>query len=70
MSIGSGDGRASGPVDTGATAGPAPSLSDSLNESLDETQAYLKQQWQDRPLLIAGLVVAAGLLIGLALRRR
>lgn len=70
MSIGNGNGHASGQDGNGAAAGPAPSLGESLNESFGEAQGFVKQQWQERPLVLAGVVAAAGLLLGLALRRR
>jgi ElaB/YqjD/DUF883 family membrane-anchored ribosome-binding protein len=41
-----------------------------IEDGIDDAHRYLKRQWRDRPLAVAGTAVAVGLVIGLLLGSR
>jgi len=41
-----------------------------VEDGLDQAHRYLKRQWRDRPVAVAGAVLGAGILIGVLLGRR
>lgn len=43
---------------------------DAVEDGLDEAHLYLKRQWRERPLTVAGAALGVGLLLGLLLSGR
>jgi ElaB/YqjD/DUF883 family membrane-anchored ribosome-binding protein len=43
---------------------------DAVEDGLDEAYLYLKRQWRERPLAVAGAALGAGVLLGLLLNGR
>ena len=41
-----------------------------VEDGVDEAYVYLKQQWRERPLAVAGVALGAGVLLGLLLSGR
>ncbi len=43
---------------------------EAVEDGLDEAHLYLKRQWRERPLTVAGAALGAGLVIGLLIGSR
>lgn len=41
-----------------------------IEDGLDDAHRYLKRQWRDRPLAVAGVALGVGLVVGLLLGSR
>ena len=53
-----------------AAEGAVQEATQSIQHGLDEAHAYLKRQWNERPLTVAAVAVGLGALIGLAMSRK
>jgi ElaB/YqjD/DUF883 family membrane-anchored ribosome-binding protein len=43
---------------------------EAVEDGLDDAHKYLKRQWRDRPLAVAGTALGVGLLLGVLLGSR
>ncbi len=41
-----------------------------IEDGLDDAHRYMRRQWKDRPLAVAGTALGVGLLVGLLLASR
>lgn len=43
---------------------------EAAEDGIDEARVYIKRQWRERPLAVAGITLGAGILIGVLLGSR